>query len=347
MKIRFLSLVIISVLILISCGGDPNSIEVTWQGTWLSENNYDDRGTFIFNLLIGNEEISGTITIPGMGINNSPVVGETEEDYGGALLKRIGFSDIANGIEFESFAYDINGDTEVRGIYSNSSNGDFGQWYCSYSDRSDFSSISSFALDTLIVGPSGLCFDGAHLWVSNFSPAVLYKIDVTNGIIIDSFDMSGIVSFPQGLAWDDSTLWCGGGGSICQLDTSCAVLASFSLPGNCEGAAYGSGYLWCYVQGFNFTHQIYKINPSSGSFEDSIDCPESVEGLAFDGTNLWFSDVGPILVSSWRVIYKMDLTGNILETYNSPCYVPGSLVCDGAFLYCIDSEYKRIFKLGI
>jgi len=93
--------------------------------------------------------------------------------------------------------------------------------------------------------------------------------------------------------------------------------------------------------------QIYKINPSSGSFEDSIDCPESVEGLAFDGTNLWFSDVGPILVSSWRVIYKMDLTGNILETYNSPCYVPGSLVCDGAFLYCIDSEYKRIFKLGI
>jgi hypothetical protein len=345
MRIRFLFVLLASILFISSCGNNPNVNELNWQGTWMSTQNYDQRGTFSFNLQEEYEELSGTITISGMGINNLEIEGDLDKDYG-SFLTRIDFSDRDNTIEFSSVVYnlDIDSDTRVKGIYSNNSAGDFGRWHCSYSDRSDFSSVSSFALDTLITSPSGLCFDGVQLWVTDVNtPATIYKINATNGTIISSFDVSAITPNPRGLAWDGSTLWCGGDDRLYQLDSLCTVLSSFSYDGDAD-ITYASGDLWCANLSLS-NLQFLKINPSTGNVEDTYNCPRHVGGLAFDGTNLWFS------ISydqyDWNVIRRMDLSGNTLETYNSPCYTPGGLASDGSFLYCIDPDNKRFFKIGI
>ncbi len=357
MKSRFLFAVLVSVLIFVSCGDDPNFVELTWVGTWMSTKNYDERGTFTFNLEIDYEEISGTITIPGMGIEDLEVVGIADKGYspsgvggsGTVVVTDIDFSDKENKLTFSSgvFTHELDSDTKLTGRYSNSETGDFGCWYCKYEDRNDFSSISSVPLDSSIGSVRDMCFDGENLWVSEIDSGytIIYKVDEGNGTIIESFDIYG-----TGLAWDGLNLWCVGYDSLYKLDNSCSIESSIPFEEGGRYLTYASGSLWSIVSGgFMFEDELCEINPSNGNIESSFDFySRNLGGLASDGTYLWASFSYDQY--DWNVIEKMDLQGNVIERYNSPCYTPGSLASDGSSLYCIGSDInsheKRIFKLG-
>jgi len=348
MKSRFLLMIFLVVLSFVSCS-DSGSLEITWRGNWVSTINYDERGTFIFNLKIEYEELSGTVTISGMGISDLQVEGEASKDYDGYHnpVTHIEFSDINDRIAFTAIVYthNIDSDTRLDGVYTDDANEDEGHWYCRDDSRKDFSDISSFPLDSSIVYPRGLCFDGNYLWLSDTDvPATIYKIDPTNGMIIDSFDVSGIVENPQGLAWDGSSIWCIGSGSLYELDTLCSVLSSVPcISSGGSDIAYASGYIW---HGDPLMDMLQKIDPSSGNIESTYDSPTTwPAGFAFDGTDLWVSDGYNSYY--WPSIFKIDLSGNILDTYNSPCFYPWGVAFGDSYLYCIDFEHKRIFKVGI
>ncbi len=359
MKIRFLFVIIVSVLILISCGGDSNCVDLNWEGTWMSEKNYDQRGTFTFDLRVEYEELSGTITISGMGIEDLEVVGEASKDYsssgvggtGTVVLTHIDFSDLEDEITFGATVYthDIDSETEIKGIYSNAATGDSGRWYCRYTDRIDFSSISSVPLDSSIGSVRDMCFDGENLWVLEVDTefAAIYKVDEGNGNVIESFDIHGIFLCPFGLTWDGSYLWCGYDDSLYQLNTLCAVISSVPYDEHESYLTYASGYIWSIIRSYMlFDSKLCRIDPSNGNVEEVHDLnSRDLGGLAYAGTNLWASFSYDQY--DWTVIYKIDMSGNFIETYNSPCYRPGVLAGSGSFLYCIDAWNRRIFKLGI
>jgi hypothetical protein len=350
MKSRFLFVIFLSVLFLVSCGSDPNFVELTWQGTWISAKNYDERGTFTFNLQIDYEELSGTITIPGMGINNLEVVGTAEKEIADGGTD-IDFSDKDNEISFGTYVgvLDVDSDTKAEGTYTNEATEDFGYWYCKYEDRKDFSSVSSFALDSSIVNPGGICFDGENLLVSDLEPpATIYEIDITDGTIISAFDISGIVPYPIGFDWDGEYFWDAYSDTIYKFDASWAVDTFFTCPG-VGRLTYHEGYIWCIRVYTLFEGALCKVDPSNGNIENAYDFYMSdLAGFTSDGTNFWFSK--SFSYYDWTAIYKVDTTGTFLETYNSPSYKPGALTFDGSFLYCIGSDInsseKRIFKLG-
>ena len=362
MKIKFLSVVFVTVLILISCG-DSNVADITWEGTWLSTENYDQRGTFTFDLRLEYEELSGTITIPGMGIENLEILGEADKSYsssgtgGGStvVITYIDFSDLDNEVTFEASVYthDIDSDTEIKGIYSNSATGDSGRWYCSYADRNDFSSISSVSLDSSIWNIVDICFDGENLWVLEVDTGskVIYEVDEDNGNVLETFGVPGIIYNPNGLTWDGSNLWCLGDDSLYKLDKSCSVESSVPFEEGGWYLTYVSGSLWSIVGSFLMDEdELWEINPSNGNIEGSFDFySRNLGGLASDGTNLWVSFSYDQY--DWNVIQKLDLEGNVIERYNAPCYTPRVLASDGSFLYCIGSDAysieRRIFKLGI
>ena len=54
--------------------------------------------------------------------------------------------------------------------------------------------------------PSGLTWDGSHLWHSDPGAGKIYLIDPDNGEVIDSF--SSLSEYPDSLAWDGTYLWC-------------------------------------------------------------------------------------------------------------------------------------------
>lgn len=365
MKIKFLSLIILSVLILISCGGDSNVADITWEGTWMSTENYDQRGTFTFDLRLEYEELSGTITISGMGIEDLEVLGEADKSYsssgtgggGTVVITYIDFSDLDDEVTFEASVYthDLDSDTEIKGIYSNAATGDSGRWYCSYPDRNDFSSITSVPLDTSIWNIVDMCFDGENLWVLEVDTGSksICKVDEGNGNVMETFSVPEAIYNPNGLTWDGSNLWCVGDDNLYKLDNSCSVESSVPFEEGGWYLAYVSGSLWSIVSGgfMFFEDELSRVNPSNGNIESSFDFySRNLGGLASDGTNLWVSFSYDQY--DWNVIQKLDLEGNVIEQYNSPCYTPGVLACDGSsFLYCIGSDAysieRRIFKLGI
>jgi hypothetical protein len=354
MKIKLLSAIFVSVLILTSCGSDPNCVDLNWEGTWISEKNFDERGTFTFDLRVEYEELSGTITISGMGIDNLEVMGEASKDYsssgvggiGTVVLTDIEFSDLDNELTFEAIVYthDIDSETEIKGIYSNIATGDSGRWYCRYEDRSDFSSISSILLDASVGTVRDMCFDGENLWISEIDSgyATIHKLDEGNGTILESFSI-----YASGLTWDGSNLWCMGSDSIYKLDNSCSIESSVPFEGGGSYLTYVSGSLWSITGSFlMFEDEMCEIDPTNGNIESSFDFySRNLGGLTSDGTNLWASFSYDQY--DWNIIEKMDLEGNVVEKYNSPCYTPGALACDGSYLYCIDYWNHRIYKLGL
>jgi hypothetical protein len=346
--------VFLSVLLLISCSDTDN---ITWRGTWISEKDYDERGNFIFDLKIEHEELTGTITIPGMGISNLQVEGDISQDTILSWITHIEFSDVDNRVNFKAINkyYEIDSDTKIEnGVYTDDATGDLGVWYCSDGSRKDFASISSFSVDTTILNARGLCFDGNHLWMSNRNldsgePSMIYKVDASSGTIIDSFDVTNSVPYPTGLAWDGTSIWCMAPGRLYKLDTLCSVQSSFSVTGNEGGGiTYASGYIWYCVP---FMDELQKIDPSNGNVVNTYYFPTALPtGFAFDGTSLWLTTEGDYLdINDWPAIYKIDQSGNIIDKYNSPCYSSGALAYDGSFLYCVGIDNhawkNRIYKL--
>jgi hypothetical protein len=349
MKSRFLFIIFLSVLFVVSCGSDPNFAEIHWQGTWMSTKNYDERGTFTFDLQIDYEELTGTITVPGMGIEDLEVVGTAEKEIADAATD-IDFSDRDNKISFGTYIFtlDVDSDTEAEGSYTNEETGDFGYWYCKYENRKDFSSVSSFALDPSIVNPGDMCFNGENLMIVDKDfPYAIYEVDITDGTIIDSFDIPGVFSYPSGFDWDGSNFWDAYLDTIYKFDASWSVDTFFECS-QTGRLTYHLGYLWCIYNGM-FEGYLCKIDPSNGNVESSYDFyMRNMAGFASDRTNLWCSKSYDQY--DWAPICKIDTTGSFLETYNSPCYKPGALTFDGSFLYCIGSDInsseRRIFKLG-
>ena len=257
----------------------------------------------------------------------------------------ISISDVNGRVNFFAVVYthDIDSDTRLDGVYTDNANEDEGCWYSTDGSRKNFSSISSFLLDSSISDPGSLCFDGNSLWLLDTDvPATIYKIDATNGMIFDSFDISGIIEHPRNLAWDDKSLWCLASDGLYQLDTLCAVISFFTCE-TCRDITYVSGYIWCVDP---FTDRLQKIDPSSGEVVKSYNfTTEFPAGFAFDGNSLWVCDMGSSY--HWPLIFKVDLEGKILDKYNSPCSWPFGLAFGDSYLYCVDYINNRIYKLGI
>ena len=85
------------------------------------------------------------------------------------------------------------------------------------------------------------------------------------------------------------------------------------------------------------------ISPSSFQtfdFSGPLDSPESNPlGLAFDGTYLWNAD------HSDDKIYKLDTSGNIIDSFDSPGAGPSGLTFDGTYLWHADYLLNKIYKL--
>lgn len=189
--------------------------------------------------------------------------------------------------------------------------------------------------------PTGLAWDGEHLWLADAEGAKIYKLDPQSGEVLSSFDAPG--EFPVGLAWGTGVLWVAElrNARIYRLDPQTGqVLAGIDAPQSLDltGLAWDGVNLWL---GDAENAQIHKIDPQTGQVVDSLEAPgDFPEGLAWDGSSLWNVDAE-------EGFFKLDTNdGEVLEHIEfSPTPEPRGLVWDGANLWLVDAENAKILKL--
>lgn len=145
-------------------------------------------------------------------------------------------------------------------------------------------------LDLPIHHPTGVAWDGRHLWVADRKADMFYKVDAANGSVVDSVASPGY--FPSGLAWDGTLLWSTDptdakiyATDVASGKTVVTVDAPAAGP---MGIAWEGQSLWICD---NSEKKISKIDPSDGTTIISFRSPSTdPRGIVFGGGYLWCSD---------------------------------------------------------
>ncbi|MCK5820608.1 MAG: T9SS type A sorting domain-containing protein [Bacteroidales bacterium] len=206
---------------------------------------------------------------------------------------------------------------------------------------SSFAQIGNVS-NTLSVGedhqPTGICWDGSHLWMIDYSEDMICKIDPSTAEVLLSFPAPD--TYSTGLAWDGTNLWCSGNrtNKIYQLDDSGQTIKTINVSGTPRGITFIQGSLW-YAD--SQKKHIYKLNSDTGEYIDTIPAPGGTSrGLAYDGKYLWCAD------NSLKEIYKIDLDyQKIIMIIPSPNDSPYGICWDGSDLWIAGNSSKTLKKM--
>jgi transglutaminase-like putative cysteine protease/sugar lactone lactonase YvrE len=192
--------------------------------------------------------------------------------------------------------------------------------------------------------PTGLTWDGSHLWLADLDTARLYRLDPVTGKVVTSLEAPGYQ--PLGLAWDGTRLWV-----VDALDgTAYAVdpasgLTTRALPldtARVKGIAWDGSALWTVDA---HAGVVSRLDEEDGTTFASFPSPMANErgdelGLVFDGSQLWVSD------RLTDTIYRVDPdSGGVLDSFASPGPYPTGLAWDGSHLWCVDAETRELDQL--
>ncbi len=124
-----------------------------------------------------------------------------------------------------------------------------------------------------------------HLWLIEQDLDSLYSIRISDtASILKKWDTRVIAAggSPQGLAYDGTNLWLCAAGTdkkLYKLNTNDSVLSSLAvLPGptssgTLRGITWESGSLWVTVSAAGTSGRIYRVDPSTGAIQDSVNTP--------------------------------------------------------------------------
>ena len=212
-----------------------------------------------------------------------------------------------------------------------------------------FISSSEAAPGDIILGfptpgrcPTGLAFDGKHLWLADRLSDTLCALEPSSGKTVKKLPAPGFI--PLGLAWDGEHLWCLDGEEkrIHQLDLKSGVtLKSLEVTtSRPQGLAWDGKYLWLSDDRDDIVTQ---LSTEDGTTIISFPSPSgSPQGLAWDGKYLWCAD---------RIrdrIYMIEVNnGEVLLSIEAPGkYARGLAYVDG-YLWNADYQADSLFKLVV
>lgn len=138
--------------------------------------------------------------------------------------------------------------------------------------------------------PTGVAWDGQHLWVADRKTDMFYEFDLAKQAIVDSIASPGY--FPSGLAWHGKLLWSTDPSDAKIYATDVATgktVATIDAPAaGPTGIAWEGESLWICD---NSDKKISKIDPTDGTTIISFKAPSSdPRSIVFGGGYLWCSD---------------------------------------------------------
>jgi hypothetical protein len=85
--------------------------------------------------------------------------------------------------------------------------------------------------------PAGIVYDGTHLWVVDSGSDALYRVNPTNGTILETLDMENIISSAALPTFDGSNIWVPVNGGLKVVSTASPARLLATLTGNGLGTS--------------------------------------------------------------------------------------------------------------
>jgi len=191
--------------------------------------------------------------------------------------------------------------------------------------------------------PTGLAYDGTHLWVADQLSDTLYALDPETGAIVTSWPAPGFV--PMGMTWDGAHLWVidQEEGRINALDVESGItVKSFEAPTpSPEGIAWDGAHLWLSDARADI---ICQISREDGTTIEEFTAPmNGATGLTCWKGYLWSAD------RMEDKIYLVDPKhdGEVVLALDAPGMYARGLATDGEVLWNVDYQSDKVFKLVI
>ncbi len=199
--------------------------------------------------------------------------------------------------------------------------------------------------------PTGLCYDGKHLWQADQESDKIYCLNAETGALIRSIESPAYWSV--GLAWDGTYLWNADfrgrtdkaedrDGMIFKIDPKDGtILRTLRAPSRSpQGLTYDGQYLWLVD---DISDKVIQFSTEDGTTIKSFQSPaKSPTGITFDGKYLWIAD---------RVtdeIYMVDPeTGYVIIIMDAPGHYTYDLAVNDKKLWAVDYEDDKIYQLKI
>jgi outer membrane lipoprotein-sorting protein len=150
--------------------------------------------------------------------------------------------------------------------------------------------------------PLGVAFDGANMWVVNFTcagcPGTVSKLRLSDGAGLGTFNVG---SAPVFASFDGSNIWVGNRDSnnVTKLRASDgAVLGTFPTGGTApQWLAFDGANIWVTN---TYSNTVVKMRPSDGSVINTFPTGLNPHGVVFDGSSVWIANNTSNSVSKLR-----------------------------------------------
>ena len=148
---------------------------------------------------------------------------------------------------------------------------------------------TGFNYDTFTVGhsPRGIAFDGACVWVANFSDNTVTKLRVSDGHVMGTYATG---HGPQMLACDGVNMWVGNSadGTVSKLRVADGVsLGTYRVGSYPMGIAFDGSHIWTANLGDS---TVTELRASDGTLLNTFTGVGGAFGIAFDGSSIWTTD---------------------------------------------------------
>jgi len=183
-------------------------------------------------------------------------------------------------------------------------------------------------------GPSGMAFDGRHLWVANFLNANLSKINPADNSVAD---ISVGVS-PLGVAFDGTHIYVTdrASNSVSKIDIETnETVAKIGLDTEPWGMAFDGTHMWVANSASN---TLSKINIATNKVE-TFSAGLTPSYIAFDGTHIWVTNRVQNNVS------KIDIVTNTISATVSVGSTPVDLTFDGTHIWVANESDNYVSKI--
>ncbi|MCD4730908.1 MAG: choice-of-anchor D domain-containing protein [Bacteroidales bacterium] len=219
-----------------------------------------------------------------------------------------------------------------------------------FNQNEDWTIVESWPL-TVPGQASGLAWDGTYFYYGIYGSDgdKVYRFDPSDGSSVLLFS-SPDLGDTFGMTYDGSHLWITDhvtSSSVpayaMQFDFSGNLLTQFDLPDHyMSGIAYDNDDFWVATY-YPDPGTIYKVD-NTGAILAQFQSPgEQPWDLCLENDNLWVVDYYA------DMIYRTDLSGNILESHPSENIQPSGIEYDGQYLWYIDggSGTSKIYKIDL